>query len=55
MVDDADDMCVILDTFLSKEGHKVRTVNKGAEAIELANRENFDLVLTDLAMSNTYG
>jgi len=55
VVDDADDMCVILDTFLSKEGHKVRTVNKGAEAIELANRENFDLVLTDLAMSNTYG
>ncbi len=55
VVDDEVEMCDLLDKFLSKEGHTVRVVYNGADAIELAKREKYDLVLCDLAMSNVYG
>ncbi|MGR3174344.1 MAG: hybrid sensor histidine kinase/response regulator, partial [Candidatus Scalindua sp.] len=55
VVDDEERICNILDKFLSRDGHKVRTVDNGAEAIELAKSEGFDLVLCDLAMPNVYG
>ncbi len=55
VVDDEEDICEVLDSLLSKQGHKVLTVNNGAEAIELAKREAFDLVLCDLAMPDVFG
>jgi DNA-binding response OmpR family regulator len=41
--------------FLSRNGHKVKTVNNGADAIEIIKVEVFDLVLSDLAMPDVYG
>lgn len=55
VVDDAVDMCDILDKFFSRAGHIVKTVTNGAEAIELTKREDFDLVLCDLVMPDVTG
>ena len=55
VVDDEQEICVILETFLSGKGHMVKVVNNGAEAIELSRREDIDLVLCDLAMPEVTG
>ncbi|MCP4251802.1 MAG: response regulator [Candidatus Scalindua sp.] len=55
IVDDNDEICAVLKNFLIRGGHDVKTVNNGAEAIELVREEDFDLVLCDLAMPNVYG
>lgn len=55
VVDDNDEICVVLDSFFSSRGHAVKAFNDGAEAIELAGKEDFDLLLCDLAMPNVYG
>ncbi len=55
VVDDEENICNILDIFLSEDGHKVKTVDNGADAINLIKAEHFDLVLCDLAMPNVSG
>jgi PAS domain S-box-containing protein len=55
VVDDSEKMCVIVDNLLTRGGHTVKTLNNGAEAIALTEKEDFDLVLCDLAMPNVYG
>jgi signal transduction histidine kinase len=55
VVDDEESIFDILDKFLSKEGHMVRTVDNGAEAIILAGVSNYDLVLCDLVMPEVFG
>jgi len=55
VVDDSDEMCVIMDNFITKAGHNIKTIDNGADAIELAGKEDFDLILCDLAMPNVYG
>ena len=55
VVDDDEDICKLLNKFLSRGGHTVKTVNNGANAIELINVERFDLVLCDLAMPKVFG
>jgi two-component system, cell cycle sensor histidine kinase and response regulator CckA len=55
VVDDEEEICNMLDDFLSRSGYKVKTVDNGAGAIELAKRENFDLVLCDMAMPDIFG
>ncbi|MCP4252215.1 MAG: PAS domain S-box protein [Candidatus Scalindua sp.] len=55
VVDDEQEICDILSTFLTKKGHTVKVVSNGAEAIELSRREEFDLVLCDLAMPDVTG
>jgi len=55
VVDDEEKICNILGTFFSREGHMVKAVNNGAEAIEMAKREDFDLVISDLAMPDVTG
>ena len=55
VVDDEEEICNMLDDFLSRSGYKVKTVNNGAGAIELAMRENFNLVLCDMAMPDIFG
>lgn len=55
VVDDAEDMCDILDKFFTRAGHIVKTVGNGAEAIELTKKEDFDLVLCDLSMPDVTG
>jgi CheY-like chemotaxis protein len=55
VVDDSEEMCVVMDNFLTMRGHTVTVVNGGAEAIELAGKKDFDLVLCDLSMPDVYG
>ncbi|MBS1258743.1 MAG: Sensor histidine kinase RcsC [Candidatus Scalindua arabica] len=55
VIDDEEDICNILDNFLSKKGHLVRTVGNGKEAIILAKAINYDLVLCDIAMPDVNG
>jgi len=55
VVDDEEVICENLDGFLSREGHTVKAVNSGAEAIALAGKDDFDLVLCDLAMPEVTG
>ncbi len=55
VIDDEESICNILDKFLSSKGHMVRTVDNGAEAIILAEVNNYDLVLCDLVMPEVFG
>ncbi len=55
VVDDEAQICDILDKFLSREGHMVRTVDNGAEAIILAGVSSYDLVLCDMVMPEAFG
>ncbi|MCP4253279.1 MAG: response regulator [Candidatus Scalindua sp.] len=55
VVDDSEQMCVVVDNFLARDGHTVKAVASGSDAIELAGKEDFDLVLCDLAMPKVYG
>jgi CheY-like chemotaxis protein len=55
VVDDEDCICDMLGKFLSSGGHKVKTVDNGADAIELINSDHFDLVLCDLVMPKVSG
>ncbi len=55
VVDDNEAICKLLDIFFSKDGHVVRTVVTGAEAIALAKVGDYDIVLSDVAMPEVCG
>jgi two-component system cell cycle sensor histidine kinase/response regulator CckA len=48
VVDDEEAICNLLDKFLSKSGHKVKTLSNGADAIELMKKEEFDFAMPDV-------
>jgi signal transduction histidine kinase/DNA-binding response OmpR family regulator len=50
VVDDEERMCESLKTLLSEVGYEVTTVQEGEKAIEKINRDDFDLVVTDIKM-----
>jgi len=54
-VDDDEVILNILEQFLSRDGHNIKTVDNGADAIKKIGSEDFDLVLCDLAMPNVFG
>ncbi len=51
VVDDEERMCQSMQALLSQEGYDVATTLNGREAIKRAEKERFDLVITDLRMS----
>ena len=55
VIDDNEDVCEIMDGVLTRCGHAVKSVDNGAEAIELAGEKDFDLVLCDLLMPDVQG
>ena len=55
VVDDEEEICNILNKFFSRVGHIVKTVGNGAEAIKLAKKEDFDIVICDLIMPDVTG
>ncbi len=55
VIDDEEKICVMLNEFLSRHGHMVKTVDNGAKAIELTRKGDFDLALCDLAMPEING
>ncbi|MBI3949983.1 MAG: sigma-54-dependent Fis family transcriptional regulator, partial [Acidobacteria bacterium] len=55
VVDDEKPQREILQLILSEEGHQVTTAASGYQAIQFAQKEHFDLVLTDLKMPGMDG
>jgi nitrogen-specific signal transduction histidine kinase len=55
VVDDEVNICELLNEYLSSCGHRVKTVYNGAAAIDITERERFDLVLCDMAMPKVSG
>ncbi|MBW1696614.1 MAG: sigma-54-dependent Fis family transcriptional regulator [Deltaproteobacteria bacterium] len=55
VVEDEDIARKNLEYILEKEGYEVVSVNSGVKAIDLLNREDFDLVITDLKMEKVDG
>lgn len=55
VIDDNEDVRVIVENILTDAAHTVKTVDNGMEAIELARKEDFDLVLCDLLMPEVHG
>lgn len=50
IVDDEQDICRVLQLFLTKKGFDVFAAESGEEALELINKEKFDLLLLDVNM-----
>jgi len=55
VVDDEPDVLRICQRILSGDGYAVTTVSNGFEAVQLASREEFDLLLTDIRMPGMDG
>ena len=50
VIENEEDIRCLLADILASDGHKVLSASNGADALEIFNRERFDLVLTDLEM-----
>lgn len=50
VVEDDEVNLMIAEHILGRAGYEVSTVNNGEEAIEIVNRESFDLILMDIEM-----
>jgi two-component system response regulator PilR (NtrC family) len=55
VIDDEADIRECLDMLLSSVGYEVSTVESGGAAVERAERESFDLAITDLRMPGLSG
>lgn len=55
LVDDHADTCMGMERLLTKRGYAVRTAGTVADALELAHREAFDLVISDLGLPDGTG
>ncbi|MDR2456174.1 MAG: sigma-54 dependent transcriptional regulator, partial [Deltaproteobacteria bacterium] len=55
IVDDEEHIRKIMAIMLGKRGYQCRTAASGAEALEIFNKEDFDVVLTDLNMPGLDG
>jgi serine/threonine-protein kinase RsbW len=53
IIDDHDDLATDLDEVFSALGHSVALLESRADALEVANFEQFDLVITDLDVNST--
>jgi two-component system response regulator HydG len=55
VIDDDMDICNLLERFLSKKGHVVKTAFTSTTALALIEQENFDVVLSDFRLGSTDG
>lgn len=55
VVDDEKDICKALSILLTKEGYAVKEAYNGEEAIDRLQKENFDIVMTDIRMEKVDG
>lgn len=55
VVDDEDIIRVLLDEILTEEGYKVFQAENGREAVDLLEKETFDLIISDMVMPEVSG
>jgi two-component system response regulator HydG len=55
IVDDDQDICLLLDKFLSKKGYETSTAQNGASATEILKKDKYDLVLCDFKLPDLNG
>lgn len=55
VVEDEGDLCLLYKEELSKEGYEVTTVLDARSALELLQKECFDLIITDIRMPGKNG
>ena len=55
IVDDDQDICLLLDKFLSKKGYETSTAQNGASATEILKQDKYDLVLCDFKLPDLNG
>jgi CheY-like chemotaxis protein len=55
VVDDEPFVCEAIEMMLAFDGHEVKSVNSGMEALAALEADTFDLVITDFAMSAMKG
>lgn len=54
-IDDSVSICDLMKSLLTQHGHQVTTAKNGREALDIARKEQFDLVFTDLNMPEMNG
>ena len=54
-VDDDQNICILLNKFLSKKGYQVFTANDGVEAVKILQKEKVDLILCDFRLPDEDG
>src|SRR5690606_15689071 len=55
VVDDDVAFCSLLQTFLKKKGFDVTNIFTGKEAVEIINKSDFDVVITDIRLPDSDG
>ncbi len=55
IVDDDEDICTTLSEILEEEGYEVEYVTSGSNAISKIERNNYDIIITDLIMPRISG
>jgi len=55
IVEDEEALCLLYKEELSQEGYDVMTVYDAEQALEVLNRERFDLIITDIRMPGRDG
>jgi DNA-binding response OmpR family regulator len=55
IVEDEEALCLLYKEELSQEGYDVMTVYDAEQALEILNRERFDLIITDIRMPGRDG
>lgn len=55
IVDDNTDICLLLERFLSKQGYKTASVQRGDDGLALLRKESFELVICDFKLPDVDG
>ncbi|GAB4028072.1 sigma-54-dependent transcriptional regulator [Spirosoma koreense] len=55
IIDDNNDICLLLERFLSKQGYKTASVQRGDDGLALLRREAFELVICDFKLPDIDG
>ncbi|MFD2572931.1 sigma-54-dependent transcriptional regulator [Spirosoma soli] len=55
IVDDNNDICLLLERFLGKQGYKTASVQRGEDGLALLRKESFELVICDFKLPDIDG
>ncbi|WP_128544630.1 sigma-54-dependent transcriptional regulator [Larkinella soli] len=55
IVDDNTDICLLLERFLSKQGYKTASVQRGEDGLNLLRKDSFELVICDFKLPDIDG